>query len=53
MAAGALYPIEILPGFLRHLHPILAALAMAMSSIAVASNSLLLSRSSIDKSRRS
>ena len=49
VAAGAFYSIEILPGFLRHLHPILAALAMAMSSIAVVSNSLFLTRSSIDK----
>ncbi|SPD72095.1 Copper-exporting P-type ATPase A [uncultured Desulfobacterium sp.] len=49
IAAGALYPIETLPGFLRHLHPILAALAMAMSSIAVVSNSLLLTRKSVDR----
>jgi Cu+-exporting ATPase len=44
VAAGVLYPLEFLPGFLRHLHPILAALAMAMSSITVVSNSLLLYR---------
>jgi len=49
VAAGAFYSIEILPGFLRHLHPILAALAMAMSSIAVVSNSLLLTRRDIDR----
>jgi Cu+-exporting ATPase len=42
VAAGVLYPLEFLPGFLRQLHPILAALAMAMSSITVVSNSLLL-----------
>jgi Cu+-exporting ATPase len=42
VAAGVLYPFVFLPGFLRHLHPILAALAMAMSSITVVSNSLLL-----------
>jgi Cu+-exporting ATPase len=44
VAAGVLYPLEFLPGFLRQLHPILAALAMAMSSITVVSNSLLLYR---------
>ena len=44
VAAGVLYPLEFLPVFLRTLHPILAALAMAMSSITVVSNSLLLYR---------
>jgi len=44
VAAGVLYPLEFLPEFLRQLHPILAALAMAMSSITVVSNSLLLYR---------
>ncbi len=48
VAAGVLYPFEFLPGFLRQLHPILAALAMAMSSITVVSNSLLLYRTKID-----
>ena len=48
VAAGVLYPFEFLPGFLRQLHPILAALAMAMSSITVVSNSLLLYRAKID-----
>jgi P-type Cu+ transporter len=48
VAAGVLYPFEFLPHFLRQLHPILAALAMAMSSITVVSNSLLLYRAKID-----
>jgi len=42
VAAGVLYPFEFLPGYLRHLHPILAALAMAVSSITVVSNSPVL-----------
>jgi len=48
VAAGVLYPLEFLPGFLRQLHPILAALAMAMSSITVVSNSLFLYRAKIE-----
>ena len=48
IAAGVLSPFEVLPGFLRHLHPILAALAMALSSITVVSNSLRLHRAGID-----
>ena len=39
-AAGALYPLEFLPEFIRSLHPAMAAVAMAFSSVSVISNSL-------------
>jgi Cu+-exporting ATPase len=40
VAAGIFYSLSFLPSFLRTLHPILAALAMAFSSVSVVTNSL-------------
>ena len=48
IAAGILYPFEFFPAMLRQLHPILAALAMAFSSISVVLNSLCLYQSRIE-----
>ena len=47
IAAGILNPFEAVPLMLRQLHPMLAALAMSLSSVSVVFNSLWLYRAKI------
>ncbi|MFH1134993.1 MAG: heavy metal translocating P-type ATPase [Pseudomonadota bacterium] len=47
LAAGVFHYVTLVPGFLRDLHPAMAAGAMALSSVTVVMNSLRLNRKKI------
>ncbi len=47
VAAGVFHTVEFLPAVIRDLHPMLAAAAMAFSSVTVVMNSLRLSRADV------